>query len=190
VNEAIKKPRGDSFLKTLPAAKRDQVWEWLQANTQAKTRALIFEHFKDEVAAWQDDQGAELKLAGATFTDFCEWYPLSMQLKEASTLVDQVKAALQADPDLDLDDDQLAKAGQMMFEGLAIKNRDSKLFVALKRLRQDAAEIGIREQVLRQTVRVYEDKIRDAQAALTEAGKAGGITPATLATIEEKLKLL
>ena len=59
-----------------------------------------------------------------------------------------------------------------------------------KRLRQDAEVTAIEERKLKQKVREYEDKLRDAQAAITKAKSSGGITPETLSMIEEKLKLL
>jgi len=186
----MKKPRGDSFLKTLPPAVRDQVWEWLQVSTHEKTRALIRDHLAEHVVAWEQENERTLALAGSSFTEFTDWYPVTMALREAATLTDQLKAQLAENPEINLDDDQLARAGQLLFEGIAISKRDSKLFVALKRLRQDAAALGIEEKKLRQKVREYEDKLRAAQAMITQAKAAGGITPETLQTIEEKLRLL
>lgn len=186
----MKKARGDSFLKTLPAGRRDQVWGWLQANTQERTRGLIREQMADAVAEWEKANGRTLAMSGAAFTDFVEWYPLTMALKDAATLADQLKAALKENPEINLDDDQLAKAGQMLFEGIAISSRDSKLFVALKRLRQDAAALGIEEKKLRQKVREYEEKAARAREQLEKVRATGGLSAETLAEVEEAIKLL
>jgi len=116
------KPRKDSRLKTLPPAKRKILWDFLQ------------EHGYDEAITFVKKEFGRTT-SEPSLSDFFHWYPLTAQLEEAASLTNQLKTELLALPGLNLSDDQLSEAGQVMFEMLAIKQQDSALYQGLRALR-------------------------------------------------------
>lgn len=159
----MKKPRADSKLKTLPSAKQDQLWEFLK------------DHGYEEALAFCKTELGVRTSVGA-LSDWFSWYPLSKQLQEAASLTNTLKTELLNLPDLDLSDDQLSKAGQVMFEMIAIKQKDSKLYQGLRGLRlRERAQMADERRIV-----LLEEKAKQADAAretvessqLTEVQKA------------------
>ena len=120
-----RKTRSDAKLKLLSPTDRAEVAGWLEQHSQAETRRLIAEKHGFEVAA-------------STLTEFYQWFHLSSRIEETASFVDRAREDLKALPGLDLNDDQLARIGQALFEMQAVKERDGKLFVALRKQRLTA----------------------------------------------------
>ncbi len=117
------KPRSDSVLKTLHPQRQRQLWDWLQGTSYAEARARV----KTE---W------DITTSESALSEFYAWYPFTKQLEEFKSLAAQVRADLEANPDLNLDSEAVSKAGQAIFENMAARAMDSKLFIELRKLRQ------------------------------------------------------
>ena len=119
----MKKPRADSVLKTLHPIKQQQLFQMLLTTDYAAVVTWI----KKE---WQIESSA------TALHRFYSWYPFSRQLEEHSELKKELMATLRDLPHLDLSDEQISKAMQVMFENKAARAQDAKLFLALRKLRQ------------------------------------------------------
>ena len=118
----MKKPRGDSKLKTLPKADQAKLASWLDQESQSAVIARVKKDFSIDTSP-------------AALTDFYQWFHLTAQLQEAAGFADQLKRDLKDIPGLKLDSDQISKAAQVAFEIQAMKNKDGKLFLGLRRER-------------------------------------------------------
>ena len=171
----MRKPHARSVLKTLPADRQAAIFEHLQ------------QHTLEETEAWLATQ--EVDTNRSSLSDFYAWYPLAAKLQSASQMGDAVKDILRELPELNLDEHQLSKAGQAIFESEALKAGDSKLYLSLRGLRQtdrslDLAEesaktkgrqkdlqIGQKDRDLKlaeRRVAVLEKKFTDAQKTLSD----------------------
>ena len=117
------KPRSDSVLKTLHPTRQRELWDLLQGHSYGEVVAKV-------KADW------ELVTSPASLSEFYSWYPFTKQLEEFQSLAAQVRADLEANPDLNLDSDAVSKAGQAIFENLAVRSMDPKQFIELRKLRQ------------------------------------------------------
>lgn len=160
------KPRKDAPLKMLPPVKRKALWDFLQEHGQEEAIAFVKTEFG-------------IKTSEPALTYFWQWYPLASQLEEAASLTNQLKTELLNLPGLNLSDDQLSEAGQVMFEMIAIKQQDSALYQGLRRLRQ-----ADREQ------RLSERKITLLEEKAKQAEKAAGVTDDSKLSDAEKVKRL
>jgi hypothetical protein len=134
------KPRGDSKLKTLPKLDQVKVIGWLETGTQKATLQKIAKELG-------------ITTSPAALSDFYGWYYVTSQIEEAASLADQLKTDLKAMPGFALDDDKINKAAQAVFEIQALKTKDAKLHIALRRQRS-------RED----TVRLARDQFENAAA--------------------------
>ena len=181
-----RKARSDSAFKTLPESRQAEIADYLRANSLAAT------------VAWLKDDG--IKTSASALSEFLSWYSLRLQFRQdeqtTETLLEQLKAEVPG-----LTDEQLDELGQRTFSLLAIRNQDADSFVnvrsAMTRAKLEAAKLKLREEKLKQDERkivLMEKKSAAydrAQAALTEAKNSkGGLTPETLARIEQELRLL
>lgn len=170
-----KKPRSDSPLKTLPAARQDAIADY------ARDHSLV------ETVAWLKADG--LQTSKSAVSDFLSWRALQIQLRQNSNTVETLLAELSA-TNPDWTPDQIQQAGQAFFTALALEKQDPRQWflnqqLALKReqLNLDSRKLAILEK----KAAAYDR----AQAALTTAkNSTGGLTPETIAKIERELKLL
>jgi hypothetical protein len=160
----MRKPRADSVLKTLHPKRQRELWQWCQSHSYEEVVARV-------KAEWQ------LETSVASLSEFYSWYPFTKQLEEFQSLAAQVRADLEANPDLHLDDEAVSKAGQAIFENLATRSLDPKLFIELRRLRQKD-----RDQV------AQERKLKLLEAREEKLKKVLGDENLTPETKEEKLK--
>lgn len=142
----MKKPRGDSKLKTLPPERQREMYGYLQAHTLAETEA------------WLATAGLDVSLD--TLSRFASWYPLAAPLQQAAHMGEAVKELLKELPGLNLNEEQLSKAGQAIFEAEALRTKDSELHVSLRTLRLQE-ESG--RTKARQKERALDQKDRDFQ---------------------------
>jgi hypothetical protein len=172
-----RKTRADAKLKTLPESRQTQLAAWLRVHPQKKVRELV----KTE---WG------LDTSGAALTHFYSWWHGRRRLEETASFVEGLKRDLASLPGLQLSERQVSEAGQLVFEALALKQGDPRLFMGLRRLRlsADAQQIDLKR--LEQTIRAYEEKQAAAKAALETVTAKGGLTPETLAKVQEALSLL
>ncbi len=133
----MRKPHARSRLKTLPADQQKALFAHLSTNTLEETEAWL---------ATGALGGTAIDTQHSSLSEFFAWYPLASQLHAAASLSDTLKAELRELPGLNLDSEQLSKAGQAIFETLAIKNQDSELYTALRRLRQNDSALQLKAQ--------------------------------------------
>ena len=118
-----RKARSDSRLKTLPADRQKQIALW---SRECSLEALA-DKLKDELG---------VTTSRSALSEFLSWYHLSRHLEDAASFADQLKQTLKDLPNLKLDEEQINSAAQVVFELDAAREKDSKTFVALRRLRQ------------------------------------------------------
>lgn len=171
-----RKPNSNAVLKSLPQAKRKE----------------IFERF--ETTPWQEllhQLKAEGIAAGKTaLYEFRSWYEAMRPILEANDFAQRFAETLAADKGLELDPARINKVAQMAFEMQSVQRQDPALFMKLQRLRVQQDTNEIKRSNAEQKLREYEDKVAAVKAALQGAVSKGGITPETLKTIEEQVKIL
>lgn len=191
----MRKPHARSRLKTLPPDKQRELFEHLTANTLEETEAWL---------ATGALTGESLDTQRSSLSEFFAWYPLASQLHAAANMTDMLKAELKELPGLNLDEEQLSKAGQAIFETIAIKNQDSDLYTALRKLRQNDSALKLKGrgdskkaeqkdrelELTERRVKLLEENQAKAKAALETVKSRGGLTPETLRQIEEAASLL
>ena len=171
-----KKSYSNSILKSLPQAKRKE----------------IFERF--EVTSWQE-MLAQLESEGITcgksaLYEFRRWYVEMRPILEAHEFAQSFQDALAADKGLALNVDQINRVAQAAFELQSIQTQNPALFVELQRLRVQQEANEIRRSNTEQKLREYEDKMAAAKTALQGLASKGGITAETMEEIEEAAKIL
>jgi hypothetical protein len=173
----MKKPRGDAKLKILPDALQEELWQLLRRTSIEKAEAWL--HTTHGVAT-----------SPAALSQFFSWYPRQGWLRQAESFSDTLKATIKNLPALKATAAQAEQIAQVNFEILAAQNRDSDLFLALQHGKLKKAELQLKAENQALRLRQYEEKISHARASLEKAKSKGGLTPETLALIEEQLKLL
>lgn len=122
----MRKPHAKSRLKTLPADRQADLFEYLKSHTLA------------EGVQWLAASGVDTQ--DSSLSEWYSWYPdwlaLNQRLTAASTMGEDVADILRALP-LNLDEQKLSQASQAIFEADALRAGDSELFVALRKLRQE-----------------------------------------------------
>ena len=151
----MRKPRSDSKLKNLPEETQERIADWCKGDglEAALQRCKIELGFTSSVSA----------LSG-----WYRWWEARLQLHTAADLADDVKQLLKDCPDLS--ESQLANATQFVFERQALESRDSKLHVALAKVRQGSATLALKEKQLAQKDKEIEIKLRRLE--LLEAKEA------------------
>lgn len=132
----MRKPHSKCVLKTLPPDRQCEVYDYLKSHSQRET------------IAWLATGG--IKTGPKQLTTFWHWYPLAAPLYAAAHMGDGVKEILRELPELDLDEHQLSKVGQSIFEVQALQAQDTKLFMGLRRMRQTERTQQLREEANRQ----------------------------------------
>ncbi len=153
------KPRSDATLKTLPEVVQEQLFALLREHSYAKVRKVAAEK-------WQVDTSP------AALSAFFRWYPTSRRLEVAKSTADEVAATLRALGDVRLDDDQVARAAQAVFEAQALKAGDAETYIGLAKLRL-AREAGERDA---RRIALLEKKAAQADEA-EKAIKDDTLTP-------------
>jgi len=173
----MRKPRSDSKLKTLPLVKQQQIAKWGEGLSLEETVEWIAKDY-------------HLTVSISTVSEFLTWWAIGRKMEEYASFADEVKNTLRDMPDINLSEDQLSMAAQAAFEVRAVKSDDSKLFVALRTLRQRDAQLELEKGKLAQRVSEMERKNQEAKAALEGVKTKGGLTEETIREIEQAVKLL
>lgn len=171
-----RKPNSNATLKALPQAKRKEIYE------------------RFETTPWQEllhQLAAEGIPCGKTaLYEFRRWYEEMRPILEANEFAQRFAEALEADKGLALDVGQINKVAQAAFEMQSIQQQNPSLFVELQRLRVQQESNEIKRTNAEQKLREYEDKAAAAKAALKGIQSKGGISPETMAEIEEAARIL
>lgn len=178
----MKKPRSDSKLKNLPREQQEQIADWCQQDGYAAARARC----KAEL---------QIETSEAALSGFWQWFSLRSQFEAAAG---QAAAAEELMREFDPQDAAKAEAfGQFVFTQSAVAAQDTETFVKLESLRlaketartkasHEARKIALAER----RVKLLEDNAARAKAQLESLVSKGGLTPETLAQIEEAARLL
>lgn len=131
----MSKPRPElARFKRLHPDRQKTLFKWLTGDSNHKplSYAAAVKRVKKE---WQ------IKVSVGELVRFYSWFPLSEQLHEAKTFHDNIAEFIASNPDLNLESEKVAQAGQIVFERDAIARRDGKLFIGLRRLRQEEVKL-------------------------------------------------
>lgn len=193
----MRKPNARSVLKTLPSDRQRLLYDYLG------------EHTLEEAEAWLALDG--VNTGRSALSDFFAWYPLASKLQSASAMGNAVKDILRELPGLKLDEHQLSKAGQAIFEAQALKAGDSKLYLSLRSLRQMDRSLDLQEvsgktkarqkdkqlaqkdrdlKLAERRVELLERNAIQAKAELTKVMEKGGLSQEALKQIEQAAKIL
>lgn len=169
-----RKPPGNSTLKTLPDAVKEELFQLCDTGTQR------------EALEWlKKEHGIET--SDSTLSKFYAWYADTRFVREgnhlASNFEDWVKDALPS-----ITPDELADIGQQAFLATAIRNGEGKEFdrftktlARLKNARANESRSSLAWKRLEQAARVLEDANRTPE---------GGLSQEDLEKIQKQLKLL
>lgn len=152
----MRKPHSTSILKNLPTEKQREIYEYLRTHSQRET------------LAWLASEGIAAHKTG--LSKFWAWYPLAAPLQAACRMGDTVKQLLEEMPELNLDAQQLSKAGQAIFEAQALEAQNPALFVSLRKMRQADRALEFKEESGRTAARQRDAQIKqkDQDLALAE----------------------
>lgn len=171
---AMKKPRGDSKLKTMPPEQQAQVYEWLRSS--GGTREVVRDRIEQEFG---------IKTNPASVSDFRLWYALSTEIAKANSLANVVTEQLKASSGLTFDDARIAKATQIVFEQRALEENDNELFLGLRTARQNDERLAL--ETKRVSLMERRIKLLERQAELLD--KAKSVSSSTLSAEEKAAKI-
>ena len=129
----MKKPRGDSKLKTLPDALQEELFQLLRRTTLAKARIWL-------------QKTHELDTSEAALSEFSSWYARQGWVKQSVSIADQLKTEVAKLPQLQKDAATVSQIAQVSFEIMAAQNRDSKFFLDLQRERRDERRLQLERE--------------------------------------------
>ncbi len=119
----MRKARSDSALKVLPDKKQEAIIVYMH------------DHSLDETVAYCSDT-LGVKTSRSRVSEFFSWWHVTKSLTQARDFADQLRNDLKTMPNVNLDDDAVMRIGQKAFELQAVKTRDAKLFIGLRKLNQ------------------------------------------------------
>lgn len=182
-DRAPRKVAAHAKLKNLPEGDQETLW-LLMHPTDAETPPMTLEAV---LVHLQEEHGISCALS--TLSEWHSWYALGKRMEKAAERSRQATLEFASTyPDAGPED--LERFGQMIFTAESIEARDLKGFNALvrERSRRMSLELDRRKLVLLEAA-AAEAKAK-LDAITTKAKSKGGITPETLAAIEEAASLL
>lgn len=202
MSDAMRKPRGDSVLKTLPAERQEVIIAKL-----GEPKATYA-----SVRAWLAEDG--LVTSETALGDFFQWWHLQRRWEAATSRGREIKEILEA-AETPISPEQIEAVGQALFlnEAIAAGGTEGlKGFVSMSKLRlaqrtfeadkkgfalkfaQKEKEIDQRERQMaldREKFDAQERRNAEAREKLNAmVANKGGLTPDTIQQIEEALRLL
>jgi hypothetical protein len=195
-------PRPDAKLKRLPDPLKDEILR--RCGLPEVTQASILKWLADECA---------VESSPAALSDFCSWWPARKRaLTRESMALAHMEVIREQHPDWS--ESEVFAEGQKKFAIQAIADDDPKAWSVVNTSRENrertelektkteqrarlialkTEEVAVKKhlaELAERRVVLLESKLAQVNAALAEAKKTGGITPETLAKIEEAAKIL
>lgn len=152
-----RKPRADSALKSLPAAKQAAIFEYMRNHTRRET------------ADWLERDGIKITLD--VITRFWRWYTAKLLLQENSSTVTRLILEMKK-ADAELTAAQLEVVGQVFFTALAMKQKDSLSWKRAQDVRAKQKSLALEER----RVEILERQEENSEKAGTE-DKPAALTP-------------
>lgn len=185
----MSKPRADSKLKTLPEDRQERIIEWTRtAKTDACPGGL--QHAREQLEL------DGLKVSMRALSEFVSWWELRERFSSAESRAQQVVDLLKA-KDPSMSPDKVRELGQALFTMEAINSQQADVFVSLERLALDQRTADAKGKLEREKIKIADRRVklleaaaRSAKEKLTAVAAKGGLTPETLAEIEEAANLL
>ena len=156
---AIKKPRSDSPLRTLPEDAQAEVILLLKAKPQSEVRAAV--RSKHGFAP-----------SDAALSGFWSWWHLRHQLARNEAVAQTLVADL-ASQNPSLTPDQLQEAGQAFFSALALEQQDAKAWADTQKIGIARAQLDLdRAKFRRETCELFLKWSEDQRARQIAEGTA------------------
>lgn len=166
-----RKPRSDARLKTLPEDRQAEIASLLATKSIAEVRKeLIKDGLNTSVGA---------------LSEFFSWWRLRESIRRRETRIQGILENVKLESAQTIPEDRLWELGQSLFGAMAIAEEDGKEWFRTQRLALARKKIGVEER----RVAMLEAKLLQVQEAVT-AARTGGLTPESLAKIEEAARLL
>lgn len=154
----LKKPRGDSKLKTLPEDQQRKVIEWIKAKRLDEVVKLV----KAELG---------VETSRSSLSEFYTWFHMARRLEDYKSFADDLKGELSQIAGMDLAEDKVATFAQRAFELQCLKKDDAKTFFLMRMngLAEKKLDLAERQQALAErkfmfsvadAVRKHAEKIR------------------------------
>lgn len=146
----MRKTRPDSVLKNLPEDQQKAIVEFAKGHTVARTV-----EYCNELGV-TTSRSAVSRFLG-------DWY-VTRDLEEARDFADRLREDLENVPQLKGHDDSIMRIAQRHFELQAMKNRDAKLFMGLRRWSVAERNLDLEIQKYRDSLKSDLEKALDAFA--------------------------
>lgn len=168
-----RKPNSTAILKTLPQAKRKEIYDrfqetpWRELLTQLKAEGI--------------------ECGKTALYEFRAWYESLRPILEAREFGLKFAELMASDKGQILDQERINKFAQGVFDLQSIQQQNPTLFVELQRLRARQEANDIKREALGQRVREYEEKMKSVRAAADRLNKSGALSAEGLAEMERAI---
>lgn len=200
--ETLKDPRVDAILQNKAESDpqfAEDMWRFRHPEKDGQKLSLA-----EVLVELRGTHG--LRVSMSTLSSFYKWLSVRRDFKASNDVIRQVKEEMRSDPDFT--EEEVEKAGRLMFATRGMATKDPKMFQAAiklghgrkaldqrdKQLDQRDKELTQRETLVAQSERRI--ALLEAKAAFADEVKkaaensTGGITAEQMAEIERKLKML
>jgi hypothetical protein len=145
---------------------------------------LLHNSYDDAVKKVKEELG--FKTNHSSLGRFFTWYALSKRREEHIKLFrDDIIAQ-----GINLDEDNISRASHALFELIALEERDPKLYLALRKLKQGDEKISAEERKISILEEKHAALKRTLEAALQKKNAEGGLTEEARKQIEEAAAIL
>lgn len=117
--------------KRLNPARQKTLFEWLTGDTEKKVKPLTL-----AAASVRVKKQWGVKISRSRLSDFYAWYSDSLNLQEAKQFRENMAEFLAKHPEIDLDSDRVEKLAQIVFMKEAMRTKNGRLFLGLRRAKQ------------------------------------------------------
>jgi hypothetical protein len=145
----MKKPRGDSKLKTLPPGAQEALYQVLLRQTQESAMAWLLE--KHNVTT-----------SPSALSAFFDWYVRGLTTRLAADASSQLETTLRKLPDLQITADQASQVAQVNFELMAAQNHDVELYAMLGKASLEKERLRLEREKFEESKRKDWEKGLDA----------------------------
>ena len=133
----VKPPNRQAVLKNFPEADQEEIYLYAKGDGVEKRHTL------KETLAWLISR--KVTVSQTALSDFLKWWGKARRLRNAAHSALAYQRVLKNVPGLDLNEDQIALAGQALFEARALEKEDSELFIAMRQLKLEEREVQAKE---------------------------------------------
>jgi hypothetical protein len=182
-------PRPQAVIQNLPKEKQDAIWEYRFGKPR---------HTQLQTVKWLRDDGITTSSGALSYWE--RSYVVERKMDDNKVATDQMITRGKAEGWIKTAEEEQAIA-QCFFNRLAAQEMDAKAWFLMQSVNVEKEKLALARQKLDQSrqelelkLKQYEDRVaeqkRKIETAVASSKSKGGLTPETLAQIEEAAKLL